>query len=290
MIGIVLTLLSALAASLAVVLVRKRLDESNFFSVAFVITIIGNTILWPLALVFANLRAVSLYGVLLFVIAGVLAPGIARLLYYKGMKVVGVSINASIFAAYPMYSSVLAVLILGEILVPENWIGILCIVLGVISIERNLSSSKAESKRISKRGLALPLLSSIAIATSQIIRKHGLNIYNEPFLGVALGYLLSFLLYLLVLVSSNATRDSLSLGRDFQLFWKAGVLMTLAWVFAFFALSYERVSIVTPILQIEPLFVFLFTYLYLKELERISFRLVAITLLILVGVMLVSIR
>ena len=290
MIGIVLTLLSALAASLAVVLVRKRLNESDFFSVAFVITIVGNTILWPLALIFSNLKSISLFGVLLFVISGALAPGIARLLYYKGMKVVGVSVNASIFATYPMYSSVLAVLMLGEILVLENWIGIIFIVVGVICIERNLSYSEAGSGRVSKRGLALPLLSSIAIATSQIIRKHGLNIYNEPFLGVALGYLLSFLLYLLVLACSNSTRTSLSLSRDFQLFWKAGVLMTLAWALAFFALSYERVSIVTPIMQIEPLFVFLFTYLYLKDSERISFRLVAITLLILTGVMLVSIR
>lgn len=290
MIGIVLTLLSALAASLAVVLVRKRLNESDFFSVAFVITIVGNTILWPLALIFSNLKSVSLFGILLFVISGVLAPGIARLLYYKGMKVVGVSVNASIFATYPMYSSVLAVLMLGEILVPENWIGIIFIVVGVIFIERNLSNSKAGSGRVSKRGLVFPLLSSIAIATSQIIRKHGLNIYNEPFLGVALGYLLSFLIYLLVLACSNSTRASLSLSRDFQLFWKAGVLMTLAWVLAFFALSLERVSIVTPVLQIEALFVFLFTYLYLRDSERISFSLIATTLLILTGVMLVSIR
>lgn len=289
MIGIVLTLLSALAASLAVVLVRKRLNESDFFSVAFVITIVGNTILWPLALIFSNLKSISLFGVLLFVISGALAPGIARLLYYKGMKVVGVSVNASIFATYPMYSSVLAVLMLGEILVLENWIGIIFIVVGVICIERNLSYSEAGSRRVSKRGLALPLLSSIAIATSQIIRKHGLNIYNEPFLGVALGYLLSFLLYLLVLACSNSTRASLSLSRDFQLFWKAGVLMTLAWALAFFALSYERVSIMTSLLQTEPLFVLSFAYIYLKELEHIPFRLIASTLLIFLGVILVSI-
>lgn len=158
MIGIVLALLSALTYGLAVVLVRKKLDESNFFSVSLVITVTGNIILWPLALLSTNLRTVSLEGILFFVIAGILAPGIARLGYYKGMEVVGLSVNASIFATYPMYSSILAVLLLGEALTPENWIGIVCIGIGVMYIERSLSNSKTGPERISKKVWFFPYL------------------------------------------------------------------------------------------------------------------------------------
>lgn len=64
MIGIVLALISALTYGLGAVLARKRLDESNFISVSLTITVIGNIILWPLALLFTNLGTVNLEGVL----------------------------------------------------------------------------------------------------------------------------------------------------------------------------------------------------------------------------------
>jgi DME family drug/metabolite transporter len=289
MIGIVLALFAALAFGFSVVLIRKKIDESNFFFAALVLTVTGNIILWPLAFLFTDLRTFNFEGVLLFAVAGILAPGIARLGYYKGMEVVGVSVNASIFAAYPMYSSILAVLFLGEVLTPEKWIGIVCIVVGVVYVERGLSNLKTGSERISKKGLAFPILASLAIALSQIVRKHGLNIYNQPLLGVAIGYSSTLLLYVPLLISSNTTRGFTFSVKDFRMFWKAGVGMSLGWILSFYALSHENVSIVAPLLQTEPLFILFFVYLYLEKLEHISFKLVISTLLIVMGAMLVGI-
>ncbi len=290
MIGIVFALLAALAYSYSVVLVRKRLQESNFFSVALVITVTGNIILWPIALLFTNLRTVNLEGIFFFAIAGILAPGIARLLYFKGMEVVGAALNASIFATYPMYVSIFAVLFLSETLALENWLGIICIVVGVVFIERSLSKPIIGSKRPLKKSLVFPILATLARALSAIIRKHGLNIYNEPFLGVAIGYSSTLLLYLPILFSSYTTRGSMFSGKDFRLFWKIGVYMSLGWILAFYSLSHERVSIVTPLMQTQPMFILFFAYLYLKELEHISVKLVISTLLIVIGVIFVSIR
>lgn len=290
MIGIALALLAALGYGLSVVLVRKNLDESNFIFVTLVLTATGNIILWPLALLFTNLRAINFEGVLFFVIAGILAPGIARLGYYKGMEVLGVSVNTSIFATNPMYSSILAVLLLSEVLAPENWIGIACIMVGVVLIERSLSNPKSGPKRIFKKGLVFPLIAALTVAFSVITRKHGLNIYNEPLLGVAIGYSSSFLLYLLLTIYFHNKLGHTISAKDFRLFWKAGVGLSLGWVLSFYALSYERVSLVAPLMQTEPLFVLFFVYIYLRKLESISFRLVISTLLIVIGVMLVSIR
>jgi drug/metabolite transporter (DMT)-like permease len=283
MIGVVLALLAAFSYGLSVVLIRKKLDESNYFSATMMVTVTGNIILWPPALLFTNLKTVNLRGILFFIIAGMLAPGITRLLYYKGMDVLGVSINASIFATYPMYSSVLAVLLLGEVIAPENWIGVICMVAGVMFIERSLDKPKTETKKIFKKGLIFPLLATLTIASSQLVRKYGLNIYNEPLLGVAIGYSSSFLLYLLLLTSSKM-QYSMPLWKDLRLFWKSGVFLSLGWILSFYALSYERVSIVTPLLQTEPLFVLLLAYLHLKELERISLKVVTGTILIVIGI------
>ena len=290
MIGIVLALLAPLAYSVSAVLVRKRLDESNFISVAFIVTVIGNIILWPLALLFTNLKTVNLEGVLFFAIAGILAPGIARLLYFKGMEAVGVSVNESIFATYPVHSSMFGVLLLSEALALENGIGIVCIVVGVVYLERSLSNYKTGFKRNLRKGLVFPLLASLSVAFSHIARKHGLNIYNEPLLGVAIGYALSFFLYLPLSISSYAMRGSSLSSKDFRLFWKAGACVSLGWILTSYALSYERISIVTPLMGTVPLFVLFFAYLYLKETEHISFKLIISALFIVIGVTLVSIR
>ena len=290
MISIVSALLAASALGLTAVLIRTRLDESDFFSIASVITVTGNIILWPLALLFTNFRTINLEGLLFFVIAGILAPGIVTLLYVKGMEAVGVSVNASIFAIYPMYSSILAVLLLGEALTQENSIGIICIVVGAVFVERSLGESETGPKRIFRKSLVFPLFGALMEALSFIAKKHGLNIYNEPLLAVAIGYASTFLLYFLLSISSHAMRSALFLGEDFRLFWKAGVCTSIGWISAIYALSHERVSIITPLLQTEPLFVLFFAYLYLKKLERISFKLIISTLLIVIGVILVSIR
>jgi drug/metabolite transporter (DMT)-like permease len=294
MIGIILPLLSAFSAASAIVLVRMGLDLSDYFSVSVVITLIGNFILWPLALIFTPLETVNLVPVFLFVIAGLLSPGLMRLLYYKGMDTVGVSVNASIFATYSLFSAIFAVLLLGEVLAFQNWIGIICVMFGVVFIERSVNTFKGIKKDISKRGLIFPILGALAISFSNITKKYGLIVYNEPLLGVAIGYLSSLVMYVLLLMFTNRNPGtqfrSMITVQNFKLFWKSGVLMSVNWILVFFALSFENVSLVTPLLQTEPLFVLLLTNLYLKDKEQISLRLFIASIPLLIGVILVSLN
>lgn len=292
MISVAAALLSALTFGLSAVLVRKKLEESNFFSVAFVVTFIGNIILWPIALLSVNLKTFNFDAAIFFVVAGILAPGMARLFYYKGMEAVGVQVNAAVFATYPLYSSILAVLLLNETLILENWIGIICIIIGVVFIERSLGKPETKFEKISKKGLIFSLLTALVVALSYIARKHALNIYNEPLLGVAIGYTLSLIVvtvgYKLTSTFTPTMRDPMFSDKDFRLFWKPSVCLSLAWFLAFYALSHERVSIITPLIQTEPLFVIFFAYLYLRELEHLSVKLVLGTALIVIGVTFIS--
>jgi drug/metabolite transporter (DMT)-like permease len=105
MIGVVLALLSAAASGISVVLVRKYSAGSSVFNMSLVITLVGMLILWPLAFSVTNFDSINAVGFLFFAISGVLSPGLVRLFYYKGLKNLGASINSSIFAVYPLYSS-----------------------------------------------------------------------------------------------------------------------------------------------------------------------------------------
>lgn len=72
------------------------------------------------------------------------------------------------------------------------------------------------------------------------------------------------------------------------MFWKACVGLSIGWLLAFFALSYERVSTVTPLLQTESLFIIIFSHMLLKKLEHISLGLVVGALFIVFGVTLIG--
>ena len=290
MLDILFALFSALALGSSQILVRKNLDKSNFFYISLTVTIMGNIILWPLTFFFTDLNTINPEGLMLFIIAGLFAPGIARIFYFKGMETAGVSANSSIFATYPLFTSIIAILLLDEVLSIENWIGLLCVVTGVIVIGRYVNQNNIQTKRISKKGLIVPVFGALTLASSQIVRKESLNIINQPLLGTAIGYSTSLIVYLSVMKLFKGEKISNFSRQDFQMFWKPGIGIALGWLLSFFALSQGLVSIIVPILQVELLFILLFSYIFLRKLEKISIKLVSSAILIITGVVLLSIN
>ncbi|WNZ28883.1 MAG: DMT family transporter [Candidatus Bathyarchaeota archaeon] len=287
MLPIILALLSSVAFAASQIIIRKNIEESNHLNISLTVTIMGNIVLWPIAILYTDFSLLNLEGILLFLLAGFLAPGLARLVYFKGMKTVGISVNSSIFSTYPLYTSIIAVTVLGEVLTTQNWIGLICIIAGVIFISKTLDKSSL-TKHATIKGLIIPVLGSFTIAFSQIIRKEGLNIYNQPLLGVAIGYTTSLIFYLIVLFFSKTDNVSKFSKKDFKLFWKSGVGIATGWLLSFLALSQEMVSIIVPLLQTELLFILLFSYIFLRKIEKFSFSIVTSALLIIAGIILIS--
>src|SRR4030065_1361120 len=287
MIGIALAILSAAASGFSVVIVGKNSKKTNPFNVSLLISSVGLAILWPLAFILTDFTTVNPIGIAFFAAGGILTPGLVRLFYYSGLKNLGTSVNSSIFSVYPLYSALLAVLLLSEVLTTQNWIGVLSVVLGVILVEVSSRETNGKSKS-TLRSMFFPVVGGLTLGISSIIRKYALNLYNEPVLGIAVAYTFSFLPYALVLMVHKPTRKELSLKSDFRFFWIAGVGQALSWIFSFYALSLEKVSVITPLLSIEPLFVVLFAYIYLRELERIPIKLLASILLPVLVVILVT--
>jgi drug/metabolite transporter (DMT)-like permease len=117
----------------------------------------------------------------------------------------------------------------------------------------------------------------------------GLNVYPEPVTGVALAFLTALLLYTVMFSLSPKIRRVTPINvHTFKLFWKAGVCNAIGWLFMFYAIQYGDVTVVTPLLQIQPLFILIFTYFYLKKLETLSKQLVLGTVIIVLGVILIT--
>ena len=287
MIGAVLAILSAATSALSVVFVRKHSSNSSTFNISLAITWVGMIALWPFTLIATNFSNVNLISLILFAVSGILTPGFVRLMYYQGMKKLGAPINSSYFAIYPLYTALLAMLFLTEILAPSNWIGILFVFFGGILVEWS-SRDVGYTVKHSRVDLLYPVLGGITLGIGSILRKYALNLFDAPVLGVSVAYTASLLPFLLVLALSKPTRHDLSLKRDARLFWVAGLGQAITWLLAFAALSFDDVSVVTPLLCIEPVFVALLAFFYLKKIERVSPKLVVSIILTVLGVVLVT--
>jgi len=287
MIGIALAILSAATSALSVVLVRKYSNQSNTFNISLAISLVGMLILWPIALILTDFSGINILSVLIFALSGILTPGFVRLLYYQGMKKLGASVNSSLFSVYPLYTSILAVVFLSEMLAPGNWAGILLVFLGGILVEWSSRDPNGQDKR-SKRNLLFPLMGGIVLAIGSVLRKFALTLFDAPVLGVSIAYTFSLLPFLVMLLLSVPTRRELSLKRDLRLFWVAGIGQAITWMLGFYALSFDEVSVVAPLLSIEPLFVVIFAYLYLRKLECVSTKLAVSIVLTVLGVVLVT--
>jgi DME family drug/metabolite transporter len=287
MLGPTLAILSAAASGFSVVIVGRHSTESNAFNMSVLISAVGLAILWPLAFALTDFSAVNLAGIALFAVGGFLTPGLVRLFYYNGLKKLGTSVNSSIFSIYPVYTAFLASLILSEILTPQNWMGVFSIAVGVVFVELTFKGNN-HGPRALTRSLAFPILGGVTLGVSSILRKAALDLFNAPILGVAVAYTASFLLYSAMLAGSKPLRQELSLKRDLRLFWLAGIGQALSWIFSFYALSFENVSLITPLLSIEPLFVVLLAYQYLRGKEHVSPKLIIGIVLTVLGVILVT--
>jgi len=287
MIGIILALLSAAASGFSVVVVRRNSASSNAFNISLIITLVGMLVLWPLAFLMMRQEIINVAGFALFGLSGILSPGIVRLFYYKGLRKLGVSVNSSVFSIYPLYSAFLAVFLLSESLSGANWVGIICIIAGVVFTQLSIRGNGTQEKK-SKKSLIFPVLGGITIAVGTVIGKYALTISDAPALGVAEAYTFSLLPYMLILIFSTSTQREMNLKRDLRFFWLAGIGQAVSWILIFAALHFEKVSVTNPLISTEPLFVIFFAFFLLRKVEHVSTKLIASITLTVLGVVLVA--
>lgn len=287
MIGIILALLSAAVSGAAVVLVGRHSKETNAINVSMAISFTGLIVVWPFAAVFTDFSTTNLESILLFAAGGILTPGLYRLFYYGGLRKLGPSVNSSVYSVYPIYSSIFAIFFLSELLKLENWIGVAAIASGVVLVEMSCRDSACPNSVL--KDWVFPIFGGLTLGVSAILRKAALNIFVAPILGVAVAYCFAFIPYFVILVFRKTARSNLSLRKNLRLFWLAGVGQAISWILSFYALSLDAVAIVIPLLSIEPLFVAVFAFLYLREQERLSLKLVASIAVTVLGAVLVVI-
>lgn len=274
---------AALCFSVAHIFVRRGLMHSNALTGSVISLGTSAVLLGLLALFLVPLASLRSPAIWYFVAAGVFAPAIGQTLGYIGMERIGVARSSPIVNTSPIFSSIFAVLFLGEVWLAQNIAGTCLVILGVVI----LSSGAPAESQWRKKDILYPVLAAVAFGISTILRKSGLLEVPVPLLAAAVTVGTAFLV-LLGIVGLRGGRKVLRFDRQGSAWLFGAAVVNMGAILSFFsALNIGKIVRVEPLVACNPLLTILWTAIFLRAVEQISGRIIIGALITVTGTVLV---
>jgi len=277
-----LALIAAVLSAAATIFIRQGLRSSDPYAGFWVNVVVGTVGFWTAAVLTGQIGHLTGAGLALFGLAGLVGTVGGRLLRFFAIEKVGASVAAALINLYPLISSLLAVVLLGERVTTALLLGTLVIVLGTV-----LLSASGRTSGFRPWHLTIPLLSATCFGVVAILRKLGLA-HMGAIMGAAVNTTTAFVAFATFAVASGQPGVLRCRGRSLGYFVAAGVGENVAVFLNIVALGVGAVSVVAPLYATAPLFVLLLAPLLLRSVERLSARVVVGTVLIVLGVCLIT--
>jgi DME family drug/metabolite transporter len=261
---------SSLQASLVVVLV-----DSSLYCVALLV-LQGSDIL----------EGVTVASGALFLLSGIVGTAIGRLSVFAGIDRVGASVTSAVISTRPLFAGILAVLLLGEGVTVVTVAGVAVLVGGLSLLALSEGGDITGWK---PRELLFPLAAAAAFATGNVARKFGLDTFAGITVleAVALNEV-GAVVALATYTVANGRLDAFDASRrTYGYFVASGVVTAVALFSLFAALEIGRVVVVDPLAATAPLFTTVFAAFFLRDLERVTRKVVAGAALVVFGIALV---
>ncbi len=284
MLAILLGLLSSFWFAVSMVAINRGVLSVDYFRGLLMNLGVNALFLWLYVLLFIHRPDFWQPVYLLFVAVGIFVPGGARYFIFKGMERLGASISSCLTNSTPLFATVFAVCFLRERPSATNLAGTLSIVAGIVSL-----SWRGAAKTWRTRDLLFPLTAAFLFAARDNLVRIGVVQIHAPILGAAIAATTSLVtMTLLYLAAEEKKPRAAAAPRGLKFFAAAGFMNFLSYAFAFTALSMERVSIISPLINGSSLFVLPLSALFLHDVERLTARKIGAVLLVILGVVLIS--
>ena len=268
-------------------LFTKKALRYSYPATAVISSLLINIIfLWGVSILFVPMMSLTSPSILIFVVVGLFQPGLTRLLTYKGIDALGVAITDPIRATTTLFSAMLAIIFLGEQITVPIVVATLTIMAGITLLSWRTGSMKLVGSAVY---LWYPIAASALAGASQVVRKFGLAAIPHPFLAAAVTASSSFVVSILTLWYVEKSQETWKMNRQcFGWFLAAGVAISLGMACIYYALDLGKVSVVIPISSVGPFFSLIFAALFLRDVERVTLRIVFAAALIIGGVLLLT--
>jgi len=278
----VLALASAFCSAGATIFIRQGLRGRGPYTGFWINLVVGTVGLWAAVLLTGGFGRLSATGIAFFVLAGLIGTVAGRLLRFVSIEKVGASTAAALINLHPLFATGVAILLLGERVTAPILAGTVVIVLGTI-----LLSIGGRRGGIRPWQITLPLLSAACFGVVAVLRKLGLA-ETGAVLGSAINVTTALVAFTAFLLASGDWEAMACRGRSLVYFVAAGAAENGAVFMNVVALSLGTVSVVAPLYGTAPIFVLFLSFFFLRGVETLSGRLVLGTLLIVLGVYLIT--
>lgn len=221
---------------------------------------------------------------LIFVAIGLFVPGVARVLSFRGIRTLGSSITSTVVNTTPMFSTVLAIFILGERPAPLVVLGVMLTVGGLVTV--SWAGEKSSYKKIE---LIYPFMCALLFSMKDIAVRWGLGGGGgQPILAAGIAALTSTVEIFLITRYIQGEKFVLPPARVARWFIWSGIFTGGSFLFMYLAYSMERVSIVAPLVNSYTVFVSLLTPFMARRIESVTPRKLAGAALVVAGIFAVS--
>ena len=240
----------------------------NFFFFLILFPFFVSAALWQWRLVYP------------FVVAGVLAPGLARILSYKGLEHLGMSIATPIINSETLFSVLMAVIFLQEKINILMFLGIISVIAGLalLSYETGRANDRKTTGKLNYFYIFYPLTAAVFYGVSVFLRKFGLVATASPVLGATVTAGTSWCILTLLMMKRGRVRALIKVSKNGLTYFIMGGMMTcVAWLSYFSALNIGRVALVAPIANSYSLLTMFLSYVGLRNLERITIATIVAT-------------
>jgi uncharacterized membrane protein len=221
---------------------------------------------------------------LLFVAVGLLVPGVTRVLSFRGIRTMGSSVTSTIINTTPMFSTILAIVLLAER--PGPWVlaGVLMTVTGLVTVSWTGATSSYK-----KSELVFPFLCALIFAAKDVTVRWGLGDGGaQPILAAGIAALTSTMQIFFLTHYVQGEKFSLPPLKVSRWFVWSGIFTGGSFLFMYVALSLERVTIIAPLINSYTIFVLILTPLLARRIETVTWRKAAGAAMVVAGIFMVS--
>ena len=310
MIGEIFALLGAFSVGSAGVAVRRgmrnTLDNGVFLTIS-----IGTVVFLILVGVLSTgdqLPPLTLMGLVLFVLAGLLTSFMGRSLHFAAIRTIGPSRATAFRASSPAITVLLAFMFLSERFTPVQFVGAISIIGGVILLSRETvgrtdlevatdSANPSGVPGIRARGSLLGVLYGVLAATSfgvgHYLRKIALQEVPSPLWGLMVGTTSA---WLALVIHARLTRTlgeickyNFNLHAPPWFFILGGILTTAGQTLVFFSIHYTAVSTAMVLGSSDPLATLFISRVFLGREEPLNWRVILCSGTVCLGIILMMV-
>lgn len=288
---VVLAFVSAAFFGLEPVLTKRGLAEGGTWLQSTLILLGVRVVLfWSALFVVAGaanaLAGLTGFAVAVFALASLVATALGRPAMYVGIDRVGSTVTNAFVNARPLVSVILGAAVLGEHVTLSIGVGVLVLVGGLVVVTL---SKGGDIAGWSKADLLFPLLTAVVFSSGNVIRRFGFTSTSTTVLqAVAVGETVTFLA-MVAYAYGGHPRPVWTAGRRVYGYFLGGTfLASLGFLAMFGALEGGPVSVVDPVVAAAPLLTVGFAAVFLRDVERVTARLVAGVVLVVLGIVLVT--